>query len=550
MLSLYLKLRSFMVATLLGTAILASANTPMPWSNPLLRYVPAAAKAFLSIDLAGTNHALVTVLKLAEIGGGSSINQVAASGLGMLHLPKPLQDEFAKDWNRRAVAYYNPAGAGRPMANAVVMVLGLKSAPDMAAALLGGAQSDSGGIAYTDFKGVVARIEGDTLLLSLDARNLGEAVKPYRGGLHLNFANLRHVSESIESTAEVIGWTDSNTAISAAPASNLLLKTGQSFGFSLGLHPHGVSLAVGPLQFGVGGTPLDFSQFRPLPERLLHTLPGGAYLLTCLANPWPIADRMNLTSRAPKNVRRMMQRVQNAVRGDYVLGVYPTRLVRGNPEGVDLLMELRPTEGNDPAESLNRLMSAVKRAFLPGDVSAFEPIHISGADRAYRLNAVIASLLRAALKLSMGAVGGGADPLLREKNLTFAAVGSNILVATSEPVLRKAVEALKFGSSALAYDPKFGELAQDSVHPTQFILALSLTRSLTFVTKMLSTLGAKAGAKSLASVTAPLAMISGFMVSWPDPLMLRVSVQHAGISARLYIPVNFDILAQLAQGRN
>jgi hypothetical protein len=309
-----------------------------------------------------------------------------------------------------------------------------------------------------------------------------------------------------------------------------------------------LSLAVGPLEFNVGGKPFKLSQFRPLPEEFPRTLPGGAYLLTCVANPWPLVDQMNLGAKVPKNVQGMLGGLVSLVRGNYILGVYPTRMTHGSPEGVDLLMELRPNEGNNPAASLNKLMTTVNKAFLPGDVNAFESFSVAGADHAYRLNKFVASLLRAGLKTSLGKIGNGSDALLREKNLVFAGVGPNVLVATSEPVLRKAVAALKYGASSLAYDPKFGELAQDGAKPTQFVFAVSLTRTLTFVTKLLSTAGGKGGAKSIAPAGLPLDMISGFLAAWPDPLMLRISVHGNGASGRLFLPVDFETLASFAQG--
>jgi len=549
MVSSSLKVRISSVAAFVAVASVASANTPTAWSNPLLRDVPASAKGFISIDLSGSDKALTSVLKLVEGATGSSLSQAAAAALTML--PKAAQDAFAKNFDRRAVTYYNPTGAGDDAQTAAVLVLGLKPGHTMSAALKADTQHDIDGISYADFKDVVVHVEGNTLLLTPSPKNFPEAVKPLRGGPHLRAAAFTHISDSVEPTAEVIGWMDSGTIMSAAAgsgvASDIGLTTGKSFGFSLGLHPKGVSLAVGPLQFSFAGKPLNLSAFRPFPDQFLRTLPGGAYLLTCLANPWPLADKYSLTGKLPESVRSMIDGLKGAVRGNYVLGVYPTRLNNGSPEGVDLLMELRPNEGNDPAGSLGKLMGVIKKAFLPGDISVFESFHVNGADHAYRLNKVVASLMRAGLKSATKSAGGGTDALLREKDLVFAGVGANVLVATSEPVLRKAVAALKYGTNALAYDPKFGELAKDGAKPTQFIFAVSITRSLAFATKILSSMGGKNAAKSVAPGGVPIAMITGFLGAWPDPLMLRLSIQNSGLSGRLFLPVDFATLASFAQ---
>ena len=554
MLTSRLKVRLCFLAASAAIASAASANTQTAWSNPLLRDVPVTAKAFISIDLSGSDKALTTVLKLVEGVSGSSLNKAAAGALAMLNLPKAAQDAFAKDFDRRAVAYYDPTAAGGAMQQGAVLVLGLKPGNTMAAALKADTQHDIDGISYADFKDAEAHVEGNTLLLTLSPKNFPGALKPLRGGAHIGAVQLSHLSDSIEPTAEVIGWMDSDTIMSTSAsavtgaASEVGLTTGKSFGFSLGLHPKGVSLAVGPLHFSLSGKPLNLLQFRPLPNQFVRTLPGGAYLLTCLANPWPLVDRMNLTSKAPDSVRSMIEGLKGSVRGNYVLGLYPTRLNNGSPEGIDVLMELRPNEGNDPAGSLGKLMGAIKKAFLPGDINVFESFHIDGAEHAYRLNKVVASLMRAGLKSALGSVQGmgSSDALLREKNLVFAGVGSNVLVATSEPVLRKAVAALKYGSNALAYDPKFGELALDGAKPTHFVIAASLTRSLSFVTKMLTSMGGKDGSKSVAPGGVPIAMLTGFLGTWPDPLMLRLSIQNSGLSGRLFLPVDFETLASFA----
>ena len=257
---------------------------------------------------------------------------------------------------------------------------------------------------------------------------------------------------------------------------------------------------------------------------------------------------MGAMGKIPKEVKGMFDEIKGAIRGNYVFGIYPTRMRKGSPEGVDLLMELRPNEGNNPVASLTKLMGMIKKAFLPGDASVFESFHIAGAQHAYRLQKAVASLVRAGLKTSMKSIGGGADELLREKNLVFAAVGHNVLVATSEPVMRKAVAALKYGRSSLASDPKFSELAQDGSRPTQFVIAVSLTRTLNFVSRAFATFGGKNGAKSMAPSGIPVDMITGLLGSWPDPLMFRLSVQNGGVSARFFLPIGFDTLASFTQG--
>ncbi|HLK15838.1 MAG TPA: hypothetical protein VKT78_13625 [Fimbriimonadaceae bacterium] len=529
---------------LLSLPAFAIANTPTPWSNPLLNDVPAGAKGLVSIDLAGKQKPLTSVLKLVEGVGGNNLGKLAASGLTAMKLPKEVQDAIEKSWDRRAVLYVDIAPGQKPQ-DGTVLLLGLTSSGPMTDALRATGGHDIDGVAYSDLKDTIAHIEGNTLVLALNPKSLPSALKPFRGAPHIGSKELGHLSDAIEPTAEVVGWMDTDTAMSVNPGATPLvnLTTGKSFGFSLGLHAKGVSLSVGPLDLQMGGKPLGLSQFRPLPDRYMNTLPGGAYLLTCLANPWPLVDKFNLTGSAPKEVKGTIEHIKGMIRGNYVLGLYPTRLNNGTPEGVDLLMELRPNEGNDPAASMQQLMGTVKKMFLPGDVNVFESFKVPGADHAYRLNHVVASLLRAGLKSTMKGAGIP-DSLLKEKNLVFAGVGSNIVVATSEPVLRKAVAALKFGSNALAYDPKFTELAQDA-KPVHFVLAASLTRTLTMIAGALTADSKNKHKYSIPEGT-PLDMVSGFLKMWPDPLLLRLSVQHSGLSGRIFLPVDFDMLAMLA----
>ena len=62
-----------------------------------------------------------------------------------------------------------------------------------------------------------------------------------------------------------------------------------------------------------------------------------------------------------------------------------------------------------------------------------------------------------------------------------------------------------------------GELALDGAKPTHFVIAASLTRSLSFVTKMLTSMGGKDGSKSVAPGGVPIAMLTGFLGTCPDP---------------------------------
>lgn len=537
------------LAAVASVAMLSGANTNAPWSNPLLHAMPSGTKAFISVDLSGSQRPLASVLKLVEGAGGTNLGQLAASGMAMLNLPKEVQDAFAKGTDKRAVAYYDPAnGGGLP--NAVVLVLGLIPGNSVAEALKPTATHEIDGVAYSDFKTAEAHVEGNSLILVENPKYLPAAVKPLRGGFHFATGRLADVESSIESTAEIVGWMDPNTVMSAAvPASaskSVSIATGRSFGFSLGLHKSGVSFAMGPIGANLPGTPIDLSVFKPLPPQFTYTLPGGPYFLTCLADPWPLLKKLGTSAHADKSFKSMLSGVENEIQGNYVVGLYPTRLKQGTPEGIDLLLELRPNEKARKGDALAKLKHLMAQ-FLQGDSKVFEPIKVSGADHAYRLNSILAGVMRTGLKTSMKSAGPVGDALIKDKNIVFAGVGGNVVVATSEPVLRKAVAALKFGKNALAYDPKFAELSTDPSKPTHFVLALSLTRALTLVSKTIVAMGDK-GASSLIPSGLPIAFLGGLVSAWPDPLMLKLSMANEGLSGRLFVPVDFDTLTMFGQG--
>jgi hypothetical protein len=272
----------------------------------------------------------------------------------------------------------------------------------------------------------------------------------------------------------------------------------------------------------------------------LNTLPGGAYVITCLANPWPAAEHFKLLDNLDSSVKSAISSASTGIRGDYVIGLYPTQLKSGHPKGIDLLLELRPTEGNNPVAEFNRLIKSITGNFSKNDVPIFESFKVDGADHAYRLNKGVASLLRMALRTGMQADSKSFGSLVDNKNLVFANVGHNVLIATSEAVLRKAVGALKFGRSPLAADPKYTELARDGAKPTQFVLAASLTRSASFLMSEFG--GAKMGGKPLIPMDGAIGMLKGLLSVWPDPLLLRFSIIQNGLSARIFVPLAFDEL--------
>lgn len=510
------------------TACLATAFGAHGFKNPLIAGVPKNATAFLSIDLSGKSESLQSVFRLIEKAGHSSLGTAAAHGLEMLQFKPDLAKAVAAQMNWRAMVYIDAKNGHAGIEKSAVLLVGLKHGAPVARVLSGSPMQRTGDLAYRQASTAVgAKVVGNTLVLALDPRSLPSAVKTLRRGPHIAAPG----GDSIEPGAEIVAWVVGSDSMLSIHPGRRDLGFGAGAGFSLALRPKGVSLCVGPIQPDKS-IRKALAGLRPLPSRLVRHLPGGPYLITCLANPMPLL-RSQL-HKSGSNAKDLAM-VAPFLSSNLVVGLYPTKMIHGSPSGLDLLLECQSTAGNDPGRAVRRLIAKAKKAH-GGDQPVIESFSLPGATIAYRLSKATASGLRSALHSGPGLQGGRLGKLVDGKNLECAIVGRSVILATSDPVLRKAVIALRYGRNSLAGDGKFAEMTRDP-HSAGMLLGISLTRALT---------GA-AGLLKDSSAVKQLKVVTDLAATWPDPLFLRISANGKGISGRLFVPIDFKALSALVK---
>lgn len=525
------------MAATLALPGLAHANSST-FTNPLVRGVPSSALGFVSIDLGTRSKQLTDLLKIVARSTHSSLGPLAASGLKMLGASDKTVKAVGAQMDSRVVIYatnVDPgalADPGKLMKDLVVLV-GLKNGAPVQKSLTGSPSHLANGFHVVELApGTDARVEGNTLILGQNPANIAGAVKALRGGPRLATRQMAAIAaNTIETDAQILAWAPKMATGKAATTRNSVsLTTGPYIGFSIALRPKGFSICGGPMKLS-SLADSDFRKLRTLPSDYVRRLPSGAYMVIAIANPWPVLQANHALSPPSGDYAKLL----GSLSGDLTIGLYPSQLKQNKAQGLDLLVELHPSEGNAAAHILRSMLAVTQKETLPGDEPVVQKFHLAGATAAYRMNKGLASMMHSTIRSMIDSAK--ANSLIVGKNLVFATVGKNIIFSSSEATLRRAVRAATTGAGSLAADPQYAELASDArMHRSTVTLAISPTHVIEGVSDLISRV------KIPGIQSKDVKQYRQLLAGWPSPLFVRLTVVNQALSARLFIPID---IAQL-----
>ena len=278
---------------------------------------------------------------------------------------------------------------------------------------------------------------------------------------------------------------------SALPSSNLLVLVNPDAFKDSGYKTHewlvsSMAIREKGMEFAVSAQTDDphaagSASIKPLGATFLDAMPRGAYGFWAVAQPGSIAALAGKDLDEPaKDLKKetdldLKADVLPALGGNMAIGFYPSL---GVDAGIDLLVSVDDTNGADPA-TLARKLEGILTKEIEKDKSIKGPwkvpVPAEGAEE-YRLADHETNEMQ---KGARDAEKSFFRPftLAKGKTVAWATVGNNVLLATSQDLLNKAVFARRNPSAAVGIsgDTAFGE-NRKAAADGQFSLAISMSR--------------------------------------------------------------------------
>lgn len=220
---------------------------------------------------------------------------------------------------------------------------------------------------------------------------------------------------------------------------------------------------------------------KPLGVAFLDAMPRGAYGFWAIAQPGAIAALAGKDLDDPaKEMKKeidldLRADILPALGGNVAVGFYPSL---GVDAGIDLLVSVDDSNGADPA-ALARKLEGVLTRQIEKDGSVKGPWKVSVPAEGAEEYSLADHQTNEMQKGVRDAEKSFFRPLTlsKGKTIAWAAVGHNVLLATSQDLLNKAVFARRNPSAAVGIsgDTAFGE-NRKAAADGQFSLAISMSR--------------------------------------------------------------------------
>lgn len=253
------------------------------------------------------------------------------------------------------------------------------------------------------------------------------------------------------------------------------------------------------------------SMLNALSPTAYRNLPGGAlFALSLGLNPSGIPAKWKGVIPSA-----FLQAVTN-MGGDMTLAAYPSPGT--DTKGFDLVLEMGATAHGNPANTLMTMLELLGKG-----TNFVTPLHVPGALYSAKLGTEFQSQFDSLLTARAEKSPELAE-LFKGKTIAVATVGRSFVLATSEPMLARAVSALSNHKDTLADDPDF---AAEVANPSKGRLAIDLMRTIQTASGFVG--------KGADGISGMIGMVAN---QWPEPISLSMGTDWVTFK----LPMNLQLL--------
>lgn len=229
----------------------------------------------------------------------------------------------------------------------------------------------------------------------------------------------------------------------------------------------------------------------PLREDLLRVLPKGAYMTMAISQPAKFEEAMESGLGEQAEFKDGLAEMEKGMReelgmdfrkdmlpaflGNAVLSAYPAK---SGKTGLDLLFVVDDFHGADPANAMDRFSAYLddQAAKDGGPGHFFTRSEKDGVKYAAMDEQMAEDMNRSLFGDGSDTGPFVADPLGKDKTLTYAQIGKTLIVATSKDLLDRAVTSYRDQMDSLAEDNDYATVLPESRNGNQEIVVMSLGR--------------------------------------------------------------------------
>jgi len=528
-----------------------------------LRFIPSTASVVVTLDLSPSAGQAGIFKKIDDALARNHMDQQYNELISSVASEFNLDRDFADCVERAGAFAIFDMKSMNSKTPELAVVVGLKN-PGRAEEIIRniGRKFDIGTQkAYAMEKGeVYLTIVGDHLVMSPSKKAMTEALDVYSGKQPSILANAEFAKAraDLDQDSNVMAFVNvreiANTQIDEKKAKDLVSGFGWA-GIGIALRDGGLSFKSG-VAYDSEKVPAlgKLAAIKPLQSNLYTMLPSGAYMVSAGSNSsanlefardmiGSFAEKAFDLRTIDRDIRKEIgmgidDGILPAFKGESVLALYPSK---GTATGADLLFVVGDQNGADPAKLADAVRRALGSKYTSSTRKGQLMAALKGDGSRWQLTPdVEQEMVKEITKNPPEEFD--IQPLVDGKTVTYAKVGNAVIIATSKPLLDRALASYTTHNDSLVSDPSIMPSINAAVPDAQSVMVLDISRIAACVDSMMRY--DKMDPEASKTVKGVVDMLKGLTT----PLHGSSAIGKDHIGASFFMPMDYDRLIDFIGG--